>query len=185
MPEIDLGKVKLRTIKLSDYKDMFIYGKDEDVTRYLTWGPYQIESEAKKTIKEIFFPRVKQGLPVGYAIIDTETSKMIGTIDFHTRIKKTDSVEIGFALHKDYWNQGITSMCLMKMIDLGFHYLNYHHVIIKHLKRNVASEKVIKKAGFKLVNIEPYTYEKNKQVIEDDMCTYVMSKEDYDGNQQS
>lgn len=183
MPTIDLGDVSLRTIHITDAKDMFEYGKNPNVTKYLTWGPYVMEEEAKETIKTIFYPRIKEKLPIGYAIIWNKTSKMIGTIDFHSKIKKENGAEIGFALHEDYWSQGIMTRLLKVMLDIGFNHLQYDFIRIKHLKENVASEKVIKKNGFKLYNIERYTYEKRKEVINDDLYIYVMTKEDYHGNQ--
>lgn len=185
MPEIDLGNIKLRTIKITDYKDMFEYGKNPVVTKYLTWGPFDLESEAKASIKKIFYPRLKEGLPVGYAIIDTKTSKMIGTIDFHSKLKKKNGAEIGFVIHQDYWNQGIMTKCLKKMIEIGFDYLDYDFITIKHLKMNAASQKVIIKAGFQLKNIEHYTYEKKKEVIDDDLLIYELLKEDYHVSKQS
>ena len=182
MPEVNLGNVVLRTIQLSDYKDMYLYGKNPEVTRYLTWGPYVIEEEAIDTIKHIFFPRIKEKLPIGYAIVDVKTSKMIGTIDFHSKIKKENGAEIGFVLHQDYWNQGIMSACLRAMIDIGFKHLKYDYIKIKHLKDNVASQKVIAKTTFRLIDVQPYRFEKRKAMIEDLIYIYVMTREDYYGN---
>ena len=185
MPIIEFDHYRLRTIHVTDDKDMFEYGKDPLVTKYLTWGPYLIVEEATQTIKSIFYPRVKDKLPIGYAIVDLETKKMIGTIDFHSKIKKENGAEIGFALHRDYWNKGIMTRCLKEMISIGFNHLKYDFIQIKHLKQNVASQKVISKTGFRLVKVEKYTYEKRKEVIQDDLYIYVMTKEDFYVNQQS
>ena len=182
MPTIDLENVILRTIHISDYKDMYSYGRDPIVTKCLTWGPYVIEEEALDTIKHIFYPRIKEKLPIGYAIVDVKTSKMIGTIDFHSKIKKENGAEIGFVLHKDYWNQGIMSKCLNKMIDIGFNHLGYDFIRIKHLKKNIASQKVIEKTKFKLIDIQFYRYEKQKEVIEDELYVYLLTKEEYYGD---
>ena len=178
MPIIDLGDYMFRTIKKSDAKDMFEYGKDPEVTKYLTWGPFSILDEAKKSIKLIFLPRVKNQLPIGYAIVEKKTSKMIGTIDFHTRVKGVNGAEIGYVIHKDYWNKGIMTLALKKMIQVGFFHLNYDLIKIKHLASNKASQKVIQKAGFKLICEEPYTYEKQKNVIKDQVLIYELHKED-------
>jgi ribosomal-protein-alanine N-acetyltransferase len=185
MPEIDLGHIMLRTINLTDSKDVFEYGSNHRVTEFLNWGPFVHESEARKTIERIFYPRIKKGLPIGYAIISKNNSKMIGTIDFHSKIKKDNSVEIGFVLHQDYWNQGIMSRCIKEMIELGFNYLNYDLIRIKHLKKNIASQKVIEKAGFKYKKTEIYSLEKRNGILSDDLLIYEYKKEDYHGSQQS
>ncbi len=183
MPIIVFDHYMLRTIKVKDYKDLFDYGKDSETTRFLNWGPMVIESEAKRSIKEIFYPRIKQMLPKGYAIIDLVENKMIGTIDFHSRIKDQKEAEIGFVLHKDYWNKGIMTKAVCQLIKQGFEYLGYDKIIIKHLSKNTASQKVIEKSGFKWVKTTPYIINKRNKVVKDDLLIYEMTKEDYNGNQ--
>jgi ribosomal-protein-alanine N-acetyltransferase len=185
MPKIDLGDVMLRTIHTRDTKDLFEYGSDPRVTKHLNWGPFIMEVEARKSITKIFYPRIKDGLPIGYAIIDKKTSKMIGTIDFHSKIKEVNGAEIGFALHYDYWNKGIMTKCLKTMIDIGFNHLNYDFIKIAHLKMNESSQKVINKVGFKYVRTEPYEIEKRTEILKDDLLIYEFKKEDYHGSQQS
>ncbi|PKK92966.1 MAG: hypothetical protein CVV61_07065 [Tenericutes bacterium HGW-Tenericutes-6] len=183
MPEIYLSKVKLRTIEKKDYLDMYDYGKSHEVTRYLSWGPFTDKKQALYAINHIFKPRLRQGLPIGYAIIDLNTQKMIGTIDFHSKIKGENGAEIGYALHQDFWNQGIMTEALLKMIDIGFNYLGYDFIKIRHLKGNIASEKVIQKTPFKRVFEAPYTLEKAIGIYPDVMVHYVITKENYNGNQ--
>ncbi len=185
MPVVDLGDYILRTIKKQDYHDMFDYGRDPLVTQNLNWGPFVSEGEAKNSILHIFFPRIKEGLPIGYAIIDKKKSKMIGTIDFHSKIKGGNGAEIGYVIHRDYWNQGIMTRALRKVIEIGFDYLKYDVIVIKHLKANVASRKVIEKSGFKLIRTEPYYFEKPKSILSDELLIYELKKEDYHVNQQS
>lgn len=183
MPEYTFGDYKLRTISKSDAPDMFDYGKDPEVTKYLNWGPFTSLQDAKRSYKEIFKPRIKNGLPLGYAIIDLTKNKMIGTIDFHSKIKSENSVEIGYCLHKDYWNQGIMTKAIQYVIKIGFEYLNYDLIRIKHLSGNVGSQKVIAKTKFKFKSSEPYLLEKVYGVMKDDMLIYELKREDYDGNQ--
>lgn len=183
MPEVYLTRVKLRTIEKKDYLDMYDYGKSHEVTRFLTWGPFTDEKQALYAIKHIFFPRLKEGLPRGYAIIDLKTDKMIGTIDFHSKIKGENGAEIGFALHKDYWNLGIMTEALNKLIDIGFSYLGYDFIKIRHLKGNIASEKVIKKTPFERIFEAPYTLEKAIGIYPDVMVHYMITKEKYYGSE--
>ena len=183
MPEIILSQVMLRTIKKSDYLDMFDYGKRKEVVKFLSWGPFVLEKEALNSIKKIFLSRLKQGLPIGYAIIDLKTNKMIGTIDFHTKAKNENGAEIGYVLHPDYWNRGIMSEALNKMIEVGFKHLKYDFIRIRHLKSNVQSYKVIAKTPFKYVKSEPFVLEKSYEIMKDEMLYYELFKENYYGNQ--
>ncbi len=183
MPIITFDHIMLRTIKVSDYKDLYEYGKDKEVTKYLTWGPFVFPLEAKRSIKEIFYPRYKVHLPRGYAMVDLKTHKMIGTIDFHTKNSRENSVELGYAMKQSYWRQGIMTKAVHHMIKVGFEYLKYDKIIVKHLSQNLGSKKVILKNGFTFVKKEPYVLEKSTHVISDDMLTYQLTKEQYYGNQ--
>lgn len=182
MPDVYLEHFYLRTIKKIDAKDMFDYGSDPLVTQFLNWGPFTQLKEAKRSITHIFFPRLRSGLPVGYAIIDTKSSKMIGTIDFHSKIKGEHGAEIGFVLNRNFWNKGIMTEALSAMIRIGFDYLGYDFIRIRHLRMNGASQKVIEKNGFKFVKVGPYILEKANGIIKDELLTYELFKEDYHGN---
>lgn len=185
MPHVIFGDYMLRTITKKDYVDMYDYGKDEEVTKFLTWGPFKKPSDAKKAIKYIFYPRVNKGLPRGYAIIDLKNNKMIGTIDFHTKKPMENGAEIGYVIHKDYWNQGIMSQALREIIHIGFDYLQYDIIHIKHMKNNVASQKVIEKNGFIKVKTESFSFEKGHHLLVDDLYVYELSKERYNASKQS
>lgn len=182
MPKVLFGDYMLRTIKKRDYRDLFEYGKDKETTKYLFWGPMVLSIEAKRSIKDIFFPRIKNGLPIGYAIVDVKKNKMIGTVDFHSKTKGQNVAEIGYVLHKDYWGKGIMTQAVKKLIEIGFNYLNYDKINIRHLSKNVGSQRVIEKAGFNYIKKEAYTLKKRNLIISDDMLIYELTKEDYHGS---
>lgn len=182
MPEVYLDDVILRTLHKHDDKDMYAYGTDPEVTRYLSWGPFTTIKEARWSIKHVFFKRLRRGLPIGYAIVDVKTSKMVGTIDFHSKMESRNGAEIGFALHRDYWNKGIMTKALKAMIPLGFDHLGYDVIIVKHMKANAASRRVIEKNGFLYQGSEPFNLQKKHHRIVDEMMIYHMTKEMYHGH---
>lgn len=185
LPDYAFGDYLLREVNIKDYKDMFEYGSNPEVTRYLNWGPFILPVEAKKSIKSIFLPRLKKGLPIGYAIVDKIRSKMIGTIDFHTFNQEDQSVEIGYALHEDYWNQGIMSHALKYLIDLAFNHFEYDKLRIRHMADNIASEKIILKTPFRYVNDSLFQLRKiyDHRIVT--LKNYELTKEEYHEYQQS
>lgn len=185
LPEHQFGNYLLREISVKDYKDMFEYGSNPKVTEYLNWGPFYLQIEAKRSIKSIFIPRLKRGLPIGYAIIDLIKNKMIGTIDFHTKNEDDQSVEIGYALHQDYWNQGIMSHALKYLIDLGFNHFYYKKLRIRHMEGNIGSEKIIAKTPFRYTEETIYQLKKihDRRLVV--LKNYELTKEEYDEYQQS
>ncbi|CCV64544.1 GCN5-related N-acetyltransferase [Alteracholeplasma palmae J233] len=171
----------LRDIQLDDYKDLFEYGSDYKVIKLLSWGPYLTKTEAYDTIKYHFLERPKRGLPVGYAIVDLKLNKMIGTLDFHT-IHPDNTVEIGYVLNSNYWNQGIMKKAVSKLIKIGFFQLNYETLLIGHAESNLASMKVIKANHFKLIEIKKMNYYNRFEQEYEDTYWYQLTKKEYEND---
>ena len=153
LPTIELSSVLLRTVQKNDYRDFFELGKDEETTKFLTWGPFTRLKDAKNMLKYVYFKRMQRNEPIGYAIVDKKSLKMIGTIDYHSFDRKRNLCEIGYVLNKDFWRQGIMTEVLGSVTRTGFELLLLDKIIIKHLRENLGSKQVIIKNGYQLVNI--------------------------------
>ncbi len=179
MPVVDIGDCYLRTVKVSDYKDMFEYGSDPEVTKYLSWGPFRYPKEAKLSIERYNLPRVQKGLPIGYAIIHKKDHKMIGMIEYHTICHTSHVGEIGYVLNRKYQGLGIMSRALIKMIEVGFNYLNLNRIEIRHTDFNIASKKVILKADFRFEGIQREKIFDIKHNKYRDVYCYAILKNEY------
>ena len=82
------------------------FGKDEETTAFLTWGPFKTIKEAKSMIKFTYFRRLGRKEPIGYAIVDKSLGQVIGTIEFHSFNYKLNTAEIGYVLAKTILEQG-------------------------------------------------------------------------------
>ena len=171
IPEIDLGDIYLRAIKEEDYKDMYEYGKDDEVTKWLLWDTYNSIEDAINSINNVFLTRPEKNLPCAHAIIHKEDNKMIGTCDY-CFINWEDSVgEIGYCINRDYWNRGYVTKVCKAIIKYGFEYLGLEKIFIRHVKENIGSKRVIEKCGFKF--IKDTFEEKYNQTF----SSYILKKE--------
>ncbi len=179
MPIVDCDRFYLRTITKKDVWDLFEYGSDPEVTRFLSWGPFEDVSEARWTIDKHFLTRPDRNLPIGYAIIYRENNKMIGTIDFHTIDQYSLYGEIGYCLNKSYQGMGIMTEALKKMIGVGFNVLGLNRIEIRHVVSNKASEKVINNCDFRFEGILRQRYYDMKINRYQDVKTYSILKDEY------
>lgn len=154
LPEVDLGDLLLRPIELSDYRDVYDYGKNPEVTKFLVWDSYNAIEEAKEAILNVFLPRPSRGVPAAYAIVVKENSKMIGTCDFHRVDFKELTGEIGYVLHPDYWGKGFMTKVCKVLMDFGYNYLGLETIEIGHEVHNMGSRRVIEKCGFRFLKEE-------------------------------
>jgi ribosomal-protein-alanine N-acetyltransferase len=148
IPTIDLGEIVLRAIVLEDYKDMYEYGQDDEVTKLLTWNSYQKLEDAKNSVIKFFLPRPDNGQPAAHAIVHKDTNKVIGTCDFVGVNWEKEEGEIGYVLHRDYWGKGYMTKVCKAVIDFGFDYLHLTRIVIRHHPDNIGSKRVIEKCGF-------------------------------------
>lgn len=177
LPTINLGRIVLREINEFDYLDYYDIGRDEITTKYLNWGPFKHPSEALWVIKNIFKKRIDDGIPIGYAIC--YLGKMIGVIDFHSYQSKINSCEIGYILHRNFWNLGIMKSCLRAATMVGFNHLELDKIIVGHTTENIASKRVIEASGYK------YEYQQlvNMKGKDDIAYYYAMYRYEYLGGE--
>ncbi|MDD2260401.1 MAG: GNAT family N-acetyltransferase [Acholeplasmataceae bacterium] len=181
MPEVSFGTYKLRTLLKKDAHDYYEIGKDPINIKYLTWRPFKTLTQAKSAIKNIYYKRLNHHEPIGYAIIDIPNNKMIGIIEFHTFDYAENSAQVGYLLHKDYWGEGIMSQALKELIKVGFETLNLNKIIIKSIKENVGSRKVIEHNNLVLIDILKLHHYHVKTKTYHDVFVYEIERKHYYG----
>ena len=93
--------LKLRHLKLEDYKNLRKFVINKKVANYLTWEAYKEEVDVKKYFKKIL---KKNSYPDETLAIDFN-SKLIGTVHIISRGNKI--TQIGFGLLPGLWNKGL------------------------------------------------------------------------------
>lgn len=179
LPVMSFDKYILRPVKEEDAYDYFEIGKDEETVKYLSWYAFKNVSEAFTHFNYLYFSENFSNDPQGYAIVDVETNKMIGVIDFHTFNKVLKTAHIGYLLHKDYWGLGIITESLRLMTEVGFEHLNLRKIYIKSIKENLASRRVCEKNNFKLTNIRKIDYYHKKTNTYHYVYKYVLERKSY------
>lgn len=77
----------------------------------------------------------------------TNTQKFIGLIALNIGKPKYKTAEVWYKIHKDNWNNGYATESLIRLVRYGFHNLNLHRIEAGCAVENIASKKVLEKAG--------------------------------------
>ncbi|MBA3828186.1 MAG: GNAT family N-acetyltransferase [Taibaiella sp.] len=85
---------------------------------------------------------------INWAITEKGTDKLIGIIGYVGFKEESLRAEVGYILHEDYLRKGITYEALKAVLDYGFQVMNLHSVEAIIRPDNIASIKLIEKAGF-------------------------------------
>ncbi len=146
LPSLETDRLILRKLTLDDANDMFEYSSEPEVTKYVPW-------EFHKSIEDTFtflnmVLKKYEGKQVSdWGIVLKENNKLIGTIAFHWWSIKDASAEIGYAMSKPYWNQGIMTEAMNELIKFGFDRMNLNRIEARAQVENITSQRVMQKAG--------------------------------------
>ncbi|MDT2757173.1 GNAT family N-acetyltransferase [Enterococcus asini] len=167
---IETPRLLLRPVGLRDAKDMFEYASDEETTRFI-FPTHQSLADTRTGIAEYFLSS-----PLGkYAIEERQSGKMIGTIDLRVDKEKYCG-ELGYALNKAYWGQGLAPEAAMALLSLGFDRLGLVSIQAIHDVRNPSSGKVMEKIGMKKIGQVPCAQKMKGQVVDTCLCSISMKE---------
>lgn len=82
-----------------------------------------------------------------FCIDHIETKQFIGLIALNLGKSKFKIAEVWFKIHPDHWRKGYTTEALTKLLDFGFSELKLHRIEAGCAVENIASIKVLEKAG--------------------------------------
>lgn len=82
-----------------------------------------------------------------FCIDNIETKQFIGLIALNLGKPNFWAAEVWYKIHLDYWRQGYAIEALNKLLDFGFNDLKLHRIEAGCAVENIASSKVLEKAG--------------------------------------
>ena len=148
---IETERLLLRRFKIDDAQKMFDnWANDKEVTKYMTWNPHKDVNETKFIIN-MWLDEYKKGNIYRFAITLKNSQEIIGSIDVVEMID--NNPVIGYCLSRKYWNNGYMTEACKAMINLLFAE-GYTTIRIEADERNIGSNRVIEKCGFKFVRKE-------------------------------
>lgn len=176
LPYIETKRLILREIERTDADSVFAYAKLPNVGPNAGWEPHKEIRESHDFINYSLRKR-DFGQPGLFAIVLKENYQMIGTVEIHSY--REFKAEIGFVLHPDYWNQGITTEAAKAVIIYAMEILDLKRIQYCHFKDNLQSKRVCEKLGFTFEGIL-----RNKFLLYDgtilDDYTYSITSDDYE-----
>ncbi|MEG4853987.1 GNAT family N-acetyltransferase [Microcoleus sp. B5-D4] len=168
MQEIETARLYLRQFRPEDLDDLYRIYSDPETMKYLTGVRTR---EATEIAIHTMLKRWEQNNFGMWALVHKIDCKMIGRCGL-AFLDQTPEVELGYALDKVYWNQGLATEASLASLNYGFKILDLERIVAIARPENIASQRVIQKVGMK--------YEKNAHYYETDVLYYSISRETYD-----
>ena len=147
---LETDRLILRAWEITDLDDFFEYASVEGVGEKAGWEHHKSKDKSLAILK-IFMEEKKV-----FAIVLKENQKAIGSIGIEELGEELDKDldnlsgrELGYVLNKDYWNKGIMTEAVSKVVDYCFNTLKLNFLMASYFNHNIASKKVLENLNFK------------------------------------
>ena len=147
LPKIPAGRVKLRPLADADVPALFAVFSDEQVMRYWSTPPMRDIAEAQALFDEIRTSFLQRSL-FQWGVARVEDDRVVGTCTLFNLDKRNRRAEIGYALARDCWGQGLMREALGALIDYAFGPLDLTRLEADVDPRNGPSIRIVERLGF-------------------------------------
>jgi len=157
------------------------WASDLDVVRFMCYDACESLESTEAHIDQ--WLEYFNNLAVGsswclFAIELKSDNNLIGTIDFNENDCEARAAEIGYQLGKAWWGNGYATEALRAVIDYCFENVGLNRLWADHNSLNVASGKVLLKAGMVHEGTFRQCYVRKGKLV--DKLSYAILKEDWD-----
>lgn len=157
---METERLRLRALQLGDVYEYYerLFG-DADVSQYMLFDPHQTIMESLESVQRKL-KRYEEENFYCWAVERKEEAGLIGLIELLRFDEQTETCSFVYMLGCDYWNQGYGTEMLKAVIRFAFAELEVERILVDHMSKNVASGRVMEKAGMKHIGTEAGKYEK-------------------------
>ena len=138
-------RLAMREFVPDDFDDLHRLDSDARVMKYITGKPSTLEQTHATMRRVTGYYRLYPDLGAWYTV-RRDTGKFIGWFSLKYAGKSPD-VEIGYRLLPEAWGQGFATEGATALVRYGFDTLGLYRIIGLTHKDNVASQRVLTKAG--------------------------------------
>lgn len=151
-PIIHTNRLTIRPLTMADDTTIYAYGSDPEVTKYVIFPTHQSIEDSRSFIS-LVLDEYANKKPSALGIELKSDKTLIGTIGYLNWSDDHKRIEIGYAISRKYWDQGYVSEAVKASIDFLFHHSDLIRIEARCKVQNIASSRVMEKAGMKYEGI--------------------------------
>lgn len=148
LPTLVTSNLHLRALTRADVSALFSIFGDPEVTRYWSHPALPTEDDAEKLHEHIISGFKKRSL-FQWGLARREDDIVVGTCTLAGLDRGHRRAELGFALARAQWGQGLMAEMLPVLVDFAFGPLSLHRLEADVDPRNSASLRTLERLGFR------------------------------------
>jgi ribosomal-protein-alanine N-acetyltransferase len=155
------NKITLREATIADAEFLVSMMNDKEFKKYFPSSLISKTVEEEKKRLNHFIANSKNG--TGCYFIIMQGKERVGMADIYKIDKRNNRSGIGYGILKEYWGKGIATKATKHLLYFAKKELKLHAIEATADPKNVGSQKVLEKNGFKKIGlIKDYYFENNK-----------------------
>lgn len=152
LPVLETDRLRLRQVRLEDAPDMLAYASDPLVSQYVLWQTHTRLMDSHAFLKAMC-RKYLDGEVTEWGIEHRASGRLIGTCGFVEYHPEHFRAEIGYALSRKHWRQGLMSEALWAVIRYASHSLGLRKLEARTALANLPSQELLQKIGFRLEGV--------------------------------
>jgi [ribosomal protein S5]-alanine N-acetyltransferase len=154
MKTIETNRLILRELLPSDDKGMFELDSDPEVLKYIGIRPVTDIDESRRIIAMVRAQYIRNGIG-RWAVIEKATGDFAGWAGLKYETRPSNGIagfyDIGYRLLRRHWGKGYATEASVASLEYGFNELSLDAIHATADMENLASRKVLEKAGLKFI----------------------------------
>jgi RimJ/RimL family protein N-acetyltransferase len=150
---LETKRLVLRRFTEDDVYNLVELDSDPDVMHFINGGRPTPRREIESDVLPAFLAYYDRFAGYGFwAAIEKSTGRFVGWFHFRpANAAHPDEVELGYRLHRSAWGKGYATEGSRALIHKGFAEFGVQRVVAFTMVVNVASRRVMEKAGLRFV----------------------------------
>jgi RimJ/RimL family protein N-acetyltransferase len=179
---LETERLVLRCFTVADVDNLTDLDSDPDVMRFVNGGIPTSRDEIENEFLPAFLGYYERSAEYGFwAAIERSTGDFLGWFHFRPRDGSSpDQAELGYRLRKSVWGRGYATEGSRALIRKGFTEFGVQCVTAEAMAANVASRRVMEKAGLTLVRTFRQSWPGLAGAEEMEVVEYALQKADWE-----
>ena len=155
-------RLRLRPLDLDDVDLLWPDIADQEISKHMAWEAHTDKSQTAEFLKHEVARR-EAGKGMTWAVFKDGRFcgivSLIGLVRSH-RALTYNKAELAYWLGREHQGQGIMTEAVRRVMEFGFGELGLHKICVSHFSGNGASERLIKRLGFRYVGEQVEEFQK-------------------------
>ena len=154
VPKLETERLILRPLSIDDLEHIYTrWASDPRVNKYMIYPLWKSSEDGREWIESLY----KEENQLDFGFVWKESGELIGSGGLYYN-KKRGLWTLGYNLSYDYWNRGLVTEAMMKIIEWARKNFEVNEISGTFAVGNIGSQRVMEKLG--LTYLEDYEYKK-------------------------